>query len=89
MEAEGVLRLDRGVRALVCALFFWLPAAMIHFGATASEGTRKTKAVHFMLETLVVGTFGRPGGVLFFVVLGALTGAALLWRSPTARSSPV
>ncbi len=81
MEAAAILRLDRWVQAIGCALFFWLLAAMVHYGATASEGTRKTKAVHFVLETLVVGTFGRPGGMAFFAVLGALTGPALLCRS--------
>lgn len=80
MEAAAILRLDRCIQAVGCALFFWLIAAMIHVGATSGEGTRKAKAVHFVLETLVVGTFGRPGGVLFFTVLGSLTGASLLWR---------
>lgn len=81
MRTDLILRLDRIVQAAVCALFFWALAAMIHFGATSGEGTRRTKAVHFVLETLVVGTFGRPGGVVFFAVLGLLTGAALLVSS--------
>jgi len=75
------LRLDRVVQALLCAGFFWFLAALVHHGIGEEDlASRKARIAQFVLETVIVGTFGRTGGTILFVLIGLFAGAAVLMR---------
>ena len=78
---NAALRLDRVVQALLCTGFFWFLAALVHHGMGEEDlVSRKARIARFVLETMIVGTFGRTGGTILFVAVGLIAGGALLMR---------
>ena len=82
---QWLFRLDRLLQAFFTVVVFWAIAGLAYSGVLEDEAaTRRARIVHFLVDEMLVGVFGRIGTAVLFVILGLVAAAVILRRGTAA-----